>query len=296
MHASFSLLRHQRPMLNVIASIIFKAFAQNKNPVKEHRLSSERFNILPNPEIVESYHKWLGCHDRYSQQIAPHLFPNWTYPQLFSLGKKLHLPLHKVLNQGCKMVINSPIRLNSALSSRAEIYQIKNMDQKIRLSQRLITGTLEDSNALEAEIYAVILKNSKKILGRKKELSEIDTSKLNLLKILDITKEDAKSYAYLSGDVNPIHLSRNIARLMGLKGSIMHGFGLFAMIFETLQNQGFDISSIDVRFISPVYLGSKVQIFLQESSKPHHHSLRVISEDNKHLHLAGDFSYRSARV
>ncbi len=296
MHADISLLRHQGPMLNVVASILLNALKSGNEEIKEHLLRSEYSNVIPNSTIVERYHQWLGCEEKYQGAIAPHLFPLWTYPQLFEMGRSLNLPLHKVLNQGVKMIINSPITRNSGLNSKAEIYQIQNMEKKYRVSQRLTTGTHHDPSALIAEIYAVILKDTKSVLKKAAAHQQIDTSKLSFIERLMITKEDAKSYAYLSGDVNPIHLSKSVAKLMGLKGSIMHGFGLFAMVFEKLQNQGFSLNEIDIRFIKPVYLGSEIDLYISESHKPNTHGIKVISTDRKHLHMAGEFKYKTLTI
>lgn len=296
MHAKISLLRHQKPMLNVVANILFNALRNSDEEIREHLLRNEFSNVIPNAKLVEGYHNWLECEERYQGEIAPHLFPLWTYPQLFELGKSLNLPLHKVLNQGVKMTMNSPIRLNSGLNSKAEIYQIQNLDSKYRVSQRLTTGTHFDSQALVSEIYAVILKDTKAALKKKGTHQKIDTSELSLVRRLMIAKEDAKSYAYVSGDVNPIHLSRSVAKLMGLKGSIMHGFGLFGMVFERLRDQGFQITEIDVRFIKPVYLGSEVDLYISESKKPNTYGIRLISADKCSLHLAGEFQFIPATV
>ncbi|MBD63892.1 MAG: hypothetical protein CME62_01690 [Halobacteriovoraceae bacterium] len=291
MHADISLLRHQGPMLNVVANILLKAIKNGNHEIKEHLLKSEYSNVIPNPKLVDRYHKWLDCESYYEGEIAPHLFPLWTYPQLYELGKSLNLPLHKVLNQGVKMIINSPLKRNSGLTSKAEIYQIQNMDSKYRVSQRLTTGTHLDSQALISEIYAVILKDTKSALKKKGTHQPIKTDELSLVERLVIAKEDAKSYAYLSGDVNPIHLSKAVAKLMGLRGSIMHGFGLFAIVFEKLRAQGFEISEIDVRFIKPVYLGSEVDLYISESAKPNTYGIKLISTDKRFLHVAGEFQF-----
>lgn len=291
MHANISLLRFQRPMLNMVGSIFLNAFKKQKEDIKGHLLRSEVNNIIPESEIVESYHRWLNCEKRYSSTIAPHLFPLWTYPQLYQLGKSLHLPLHKVLNQGCKMIINDELPKNSGLNCKAEIFQIQNMEKKYRLSQRLTTGSHQNPEALIAEIYAVVLKDTKSVLKKKQSFQPIDTSDLTHLRQLYISREDAKSYAYLSGDVNPIHLSKHIAKLMGLRGSIMHGFGLFAMVYEALREEAFNITEIDVRFIKPVYLDHQVDLYLGRAKK-NSYSVKLISRDKKFLHMAGEIKYK----
>ena len=154
------------------------------------------------------------------------------------------------------------------------------MPSKYRINQKIITGSKNSDTSIEAEIYAVILKNPKSIFKKLKRSKVYDTSDYSISDVMQIRKEDAQSYAYISGDMNPIHLSQNLAKLMGLKGSIMHGFGLFAMLFESLQKSQFKLSEIDIKFLSPVYLGSVVEVITKQ---------RVISTDHKTVHLSGEF-------
>lgn len=290
MSASIKLLRHQKAMLNTVAGIVLNSLKPKRGEIKESRLKANVNNIIPNTKIVNEYHKWLNASDKYPNAIAPHLFPLWSYPDLFKLGEALNLPLHKVLNQGVKLVINDQLPQNSPLNTKIEIFDVKNFEKKYRINQRITTSSKHDPDALIAEIYAVILKDSKSALTKSKVSKTFDTSKLTLIKSQVISKQDAQSYAYLSGDVNPIHLSKNIAKLMGLKGSIMHGFGLFAILFENLQYTGFDIKEIDVRFLNPVYLDSTIEIFVGKVSDEKY-SVRIFSQDHKTVHLSGDFKF-----
>jgi acyl dehydratase len=109
---------------------------------------------------------------------------------------------------------------------------------------------------------------------------------MQLISEITITKKDAQSYALLSGDINPIHLSHRIAKIMGLKGSIMHGFGLFAIIFEKLKAAGIHFSEIDVRFLQPVYLEEEILIYIDYSSE-NKKTLRVLNKEKSLLHLTG---------
>jgi acyl dehydratase len=277
-------------MLNTVASIVLNSLKPRRGEIKEDKLKANINNIIPNTKIVDEYHNWLGASDRYPKAIAPHLFPLWSYPDLFKLGEQLNLPLHKVLNQGVKLVINNELPKNSPLNTKIEIIDVKNFEKKYRINQRITTSSKLDPEALVAEIYAVILKDTKSALGKSKVSKVFDTSKFSKISSLVVSKQDAQSYAYLSGDVNPIHLSKNIAKLMGLKGSIMHGFGLFAILFENLCNAGFDIKELDVRFLNPVYLGSSIEIFVGKVTEEKY-SIRVFSADHKTVHLSGDFKF-----
>ena len=65
-----------------------------------------------------------------------------------------------------------------------------------------------------------------------------------------------RDYARISGDWNPIHLTRWSARLMGLPSPIIHGMHSLAKTCAALEKTaGRPVASISVRFTAPVPLG-----------------------------------------
>jgi hypothetical protein len=156
MAASIGLLRYQGDMLKMIFSIAKKSLKNLPLKPFEHKLEIEVNNVIPSVKVVNEYQKWLNL-DK-SEDIPPHLFPLWSYPHLFKLGESLNLPLHRVLNQGCKLKINSRLPLNSSLKMKAEIYEMKELGSKFRINQRITTSCNQDQQAVVAEDSAVILK------------------------------------------------------------------------------------------------------------------------------------------
>jgi len=68
-----------------------------------------------------------------------------------------------------------------------------------------------------------------------------------------------RRYARLSGDWNPIHLTRWSARLMGMRAPIIHGMHTLAASCAALEREtGRPAIAIDCRFRAPVALGSSV--------------------------------------
>lgn len=66
-----------------------------------------------------------------------------------------------------------------------------------------------------------------------------------------------RRYARLSGDWNPIHLTRWSARLMGMRAPIIHGMHTLASACAALERSaGRHALAIDCRFRAPVALGS----------------------------------------
>ena len=71
-----------------------------------------------------------------------------------------------------------------------------------------------------------------------------------------LAPSSGRAYARISGDWNPIHLTRWSARLMGLPAPIIHGMHSLARTCAALEkNAGRPVVSISVRFTAPVPLG-----------------------------------------
>ncbi len=277
-------------MFKTVLSVILNAW--RKRPYGQDlqaQIQTAQINSNIADIVVKSFSRWLGQEKKYDSQVPPHFFPYWTYPTLFRLGRKL--PLHKVLNQGCKLIVNDSLPINSPIHSNVEIYDIKDFPQKLRINQRITCSTPGCSSAIIAEIYAVILKNPKKILKEKSSSHTIKLPNYNKVGSLKISKSMARDYAIISGDINPIHLSNTLAKVMGLKKSILHGFALFSLVYELLENKGIKIHQIDVRFLMPVYIDTNVDIYIHHVSESKM-QIKVVSEDNLSLHMSGELEIK----
>ncbi len=91
-----------------------------------------------------------------------------------------------------------------------------------------------------------------------------------------------RRYAAVSGDRNPIHLSKLTARLFGFPRAIAHGMWLAARTLAVLEGRLPDAGTVDVAFKAPVLLPSTIAIGARQveggwaldvrsarSSKPH---------------------------
>lgn len=63
-----------------------------------------------------------------------------------------------------------------------------------------------------------------------------------------------RRYAAVSGDANPIHLSRVTARPFGFPRAIIHGMWTHARILAALENRLGDSYRMNVRFVKPIFL------------------------------------------
>jgi len=72
-----------------------------------------------------------------------------------------------------------------------------------------------------------------------------------------IDAQQAKQYASISGDYNPIHLSGIAAKLFGMKGKIIHGWYLVSKAAQIAEKHvTHPLQKIEVSFISPVEIPS----------------------------------------
>ena len=93
-----------------------------------------------------------------------------------------------------------------------------------------------------------------------------------------------RHYASISGDYNPIHLSALSAKLFGFKQAIAHGMWskarCLAAMDSLIPQAGY---SIDVNFLKPVFLPSKVNFYSNLSDSQRQFSLFNASAEQMHL-------------
>ncbi len=252
--------------------------------IKRHLRSDGKTNILitPDQQIIEKFHNYLKKEDKYSKTIAPHLFPLYSFIPLFKKLELLPYPLFKILNQGVELSILKDIpRKDFNLS--VEIETPVEEENKVKLPQIVNLTSTDGEVFLKAKIHGVIPKKSNKTKS-KREVPHFEAEHEIILKY---TKEKARRFALITGDVNPIHLSSIIAKIFGFKSSIMHGFGILSDIFEEIEASYGRIESIKISFIKPVILNSKtlLEIEPKQNNKPTKFKLST----NSSLNVIGEF-------
>lgn len=75
------------------------------------------------------------------------------------------------------------------------------------------------------------------------------------------TVRAARQYAWLSGDLNPIHLSNLSAKLLGMRQAIMHGMHTVAMVEATLTQQQAPLIALSANFKRALPLGQSAHLF-----------------------------------
>ncbi|WP_427385373.1 MaoC family dehydratase [Janibacter sp. G56] len=98
-----------------------------------------------------------------------------------------------------------------------------------------------------------------------------------------------REYAAVSGDVNPIHLSRLTARAMGFPSAIAHGMWTYARVLGAIGPRSSGPSTSHVWFKKPVLLPTTVDLVLDPAARPVVAGLRSTRKpDVEHLVLTLD--------
>lgn len=77
-----------------------------------------------------------------------------------------------------------------------------------------------------------------------------------------------RSYAAVSGDYNPIHLSALTARALGMKRAIAHGMYLGSRMVEEAKPAGVESFSWSIDFRTPVLLPGRVAVVVEQRGTP----------------------------
>ena len=78
--------------------------------------------------------------------------------------------------------------------------------------------------------------------------------------------ETGRSYAAVSGDFNPIHLSALSAKVLGMRRSLAHGMYLGARALNYVGSDAADSFSWEVEFAAPVFLPATVAIAVDDNT------------------------------
>jgi acyl dehydratase len=238
-----------------------------------------RRELSPRPRaLIDSYLKLVGGDPRaYRGTLPPHLFPQWCFPLLARTLESAPYPLLGIVNGGCRVQVNAPMRDDEPIGVRARLESIDDDGRKAVFHQRIVTGTAAEPEALEIDVYPIVVHGRGEASSGtdngsapKKERARVPANARELAR-LRLRPETALDYAKATGDFNPIHWVAPYARASGFRSVIMHGFGQLALSWEALVRAqlGGDphaLSSFDVKFTRPLPLPREVGLYRDGSA------------------------------
>lgn len=235
-----------------------------------------RATIQPRPrDLIHDYVRFCGGDPAsYRHAVPPHLWPQWGFPLAARTLEQLPYPLFKVLNGGCRTVVNAPLPIDEPLEVSAQLVDVDDNGRRAVLEQRVITGTAAVPEAVVATMYAIVPLGGGERAGggAKKEVERVPLDAEELAR-WRIGRNAGLDFAKLTGDFNPVHWIPAYAKAFGFRSTILHGFASYAKAWEGLVRSRFAgsptaIRVFDVKFTKPLALPAEVGLYiLNEGSK-----------------------------
>lgn len=222
----------------------------------------------PSAALVRDYVRAVGGDPRrYVDALPPHLFPQWSFPLAAQALDGLPFPLTRIINLGCALTSHAPVPSGVPLEVSAELATYDDDGARVVSEVRIVTGTRDVPVCLEARMrtYIPLSRPAGARRAREPEVVPADARELGRFRL----RADAgRQFAWLTGDVNPIHWIPAYARAAGFRGAILHGFGTLARAFEGLVDARVGAPSrlrrIDVRFARPLVLPAEVGLYTRD--------------------------------
>ena len=238
---------------------------------------------VPGPEIVETlpprpadlvrdYAREVGGDPRsYRHRLPPHMFCQWGVPLAARTLWPLPYPAARALNGGCRLEINRALPADQPLRVSARLESIDDDGRRAVIVQRVATGIDGDPDRVVAYLFVIVPlgEGDKREGGKQRARVGQDADELAYWRI---SADAGKRFAFLTGDINPIHWSPRYARAFGFRRPILHGFATMARAYEGLIKNRFAgdtgaIKVFDVKFTRPLLLPNEVGLYLESGHR-----------------------------
>lgn len=248
---------------------------------------------MPNA-LVDSYVQWSGADpQRYADQVPAHFCSHFALPLLANLGSLAPYNLLAVLNQGLRMEIHRPLMRDAAIHLSGSLMDVSRDPDRVRIHTQVRVLNPQHELTMVIDSYSTVPLGSSK----SKKTNNKAAEEASFVTVGQWTAQfhDGLNFAMLTGDFNPIHTWPAVGRRSRFKTLILHGFGQLARSFECIQNAGYTIAELDVRWIKPLTLPNadlSVQVGAKADADDWR-SLRLMAQDGS-LHMVGRFREQTA--
>ncbi len=233
--------------------------------------------VTADPQALKQYHQVLNLEQN---QNLPLL-----YPHVLAGSMHMHMLTHKHFPIGLLGAVHlknsikqvRPIQSNEEMSIQCELGQWRITDKGLEFD--FSTQVVIQSHLVWSETSTYFKRgrftespSSESSKSKSAEGSQISPTPVELDTIKDvkplthwlIPKNRGKAYAKISGDYNPIHISKILAKLFGLKRDIAHGFGILAQAIacEGIKHMSESQNPIilDTVFKGPLFLEEEAHV------------------------------------
>jgi hypothetical protein len=216
------------------------------------------------PALVRDFIRHVGGDPAsYRGRLPPSLFPQWSFPLAARTLLGLPYPLARVMNAGCRFEVRAPLPDDEPLLVRARLESIDDDGRRAMITQRVITGTAKEPDALVADLRVFVPLAKRE--GGKRAAATVPTG-LKELAFGSLGATAGRDFAILTGDVNPIHWVPAYARASGFPRVILHGFSTLARAVEAVVRRVYagraaSLESVEARFTNPLLLPAQVGVY-----------------------------------
>ncbi|MGY5872910.1 MAG: MaoC/PaaZ C-terminal domain-containing protein [Candidatus Thorarchaeota archaeon] len=202
-----------------------------------------------------------------AELVPPPLYPVVFLPpilsQLVDDSEEMDLNILRVVHAGHKMSWRDVIRPGDEIHTTAKI---------INMEQRGVNDILDLEIHCKRE-ETVVVEMWYRLLVRGKKTARVDRpagstqiiekGKVLAKKEIVVTDDQGIRYAEAAGDHNPIHISDEIAKSVGLPSAIVHGLCTMALasqvlVDELLNGDPSRLKNMEVRFSRPLLMDQKL--------------------------------------
>jgi acyl dehydratase len=199
--------------------------------------------------------------------VAPPMFAavvTWLSVLTVMTDSELHADLLRLLHSAQAMEFLAPIRPGDSITSTAKIASIETHpggeSMALEIVARNDRGDLVNRNVFTSFIRG--RRSSAPPVDSKAEATNDRGAPLvTVAQTIDL--DQTPRYAAASGDLNPIHVDANVAKMAGLPGIIVHGLCTMAFTAKVIVDQlcagdPARLKALAVRFSRPVFPGDAI--------------------------------------
>ncbi|MGH7934774.1 MAG: MaoC/PaaZ C-terminal domain-containing protein [Candidatus Binataceae bacterium] len=199
--------------------------------------------------------------------VAPPMF-GVTVTWLSLIGAmadpEVRADLLRLLHSAQEMEFVRPIRPGDVISSTAKVISIESAPNGETMAVEL-DATSDNNEPVGKTVFTVFIRG-RRDSGRNADpraAAAPDRGPALVTVAQTIDKDQTFRYAEASGDLNPIHIDENVAKMAGLPGVIVHGLCTMAFTSKVMIDHLCDgdptrLKRLAVRFSRPVFPGDTI--------------------------------------
>ncbi|MHA2206293.1 MAG: MaoC/PaaZ C-terminal domain-containing protein [Candidatus Thorarchaeota archaeon] len=191
--------------------------------------------------------------------IFPVVFLPDLLSQLVEDAEGMNLNILRAVHAEQEMSWYESLHPGDKLDISAEIVDMKQYGVNDLLDLKILYK--RDKSIVLEMGYRLMVRGKKKSDDSKSRKSLEEPEKGNILaeRTIVVTEDQGERYAEASGDLNPIHVNEEVAKSVGLPGTILHGLCTMAFASQTIVDEILDgnpsrMKNMRVRFSKPVFM------------------------------------------